>query len=88
MLDEPEAALSPQSQLALLREIERCAQEGSQFIIATHSPILLGMPDVDIYCLDRGRIHLCEYEETDSYRVTELFINNRKMILERLLREE
>ena len=55
--------------------------------MVTHSPILLGIPDVEIYCFDNGRIHLCEYEDTESYRVTEMFINNRQMLLDRLLRE-
>ena len=59
--------------------------EGAQFIIVTHSPILLGIPDADIYCFDDGRIHLCEYEETESYRITEMFINNRQMLLDKLL---
>ncbi len=85
--DEPEAALSPQRQLTLLIEIYRCAQEGSQFFIVTHSPILLGMPDADIYCFDKGRIHLCQYEETDSYQITELFINNRNSLLDKLLKD-
>ena len=53
----------------------------------THSPILLGIPDAEIYCFDNGCIHPCEYEDTESYRVTEMFINNRQMLLERLLRE-
>ena len=46
---------------------------------------LLGIPDADIYCFDNGRIHLCEYEETESYQITEMFINNRQMLLDRLL---
>ena len=50
-----------------------------------YSPILLGIPDADIYCFDNGRIHLCEYEDTESYQVTEMFINNRQMLLDRLL---
>ena len=49
IFDEPEAALSPQRQLTLLLEIYRCAKGGAQFIIATHSPILLGIPDAEIY---------------------------------------
>ena len=85
LFDEPEAALSPQRQLTLLMQIYSCAKEGAQFIIVTHSPILLGIPDADIYCFDNGRIHLCEYEETESYQVTEMFINNRQMLLNRLL---
>ena len=85
LFDEPEAALSPQRQLTLLMQIYRCAKEGAQFIIVTHSPILLGIPDADIYCFDNGCIHLCEYEDTESYQVTEMFINNRQMLLDRLL---
>lgn len=85
LLDEPEAALSPQRQLTLLLEIVRCAREESQFIIVTHSPILLGMPDAEILSFDDGRIHACEYEDTESYQVTEMFINNREQILHSLL---
>ena len=87
LLDEPEAALSPQRQLTLLMEIDRCAKEGSQFIIVTHSPILLGLPGAEILSFDDGPIHPCTYEETDSYQVTAMFINNRKQILHRLLNE-
>ena len=85
LLDEPEAALSPQRQLTLLMEIDRCVKERSQFIIATHSPILLGLPGAQILSFDGGSIHPCTYEETDSYQVTSLFINNREQILKRLL---
>lgn len=87
LLDEPEAALSPQRQLTLLAEIYECARAGAQFIIVTHSPILLGIPDADIYCFDKGRIHLCTYEETDSYQVMKMFINNRQILLHKLLGE-
>lgn len=87
LLDEPEAALSPQRQLTLLMEIHRCAKEGAQFLIVTHSPILLGIPNADIFCFDNGSIHTCNYEDTESYLVTEMFINNRKGLLERLLEE-
>ena len=87
LFDEPEAALSPQRQLTLLMEIYKCARKGAQFFIVTHSPILLGIPDADIYCFDDGRIHLCEYEETESYQITEMFINNREVLLDRLLKE-
>lgn len=85
ILDEPEAALSPQRQLTLLIEIDRCAKEDSQFIIATHSPILLGIPGAEILSFDDGQIHPCSYEETDSYQITEMFINNREHLLNRLL---
>ena len=85
LFDEPEAALSPCRQLTLLMEIHRCAKSGSQFLIATHSPILLAIPDAEILTFDSGPIHPCSYEETDSYQVTEMFINHRKQILERLV---
>ena len=88
LLDEPEAALSPQRQLTLLMEIDRCAKEGSQFMIVTHSPILLGLPGAEILSFDDGQLHPCTYEETDSYQVTSMFINNREQILHRLLRGE
>ena len=87
LLDEPEAALSPQRQLTLLVEIVRCAKEGSQFIIVTHSPILLGIPGAEVLSFDEGKIHPCAYEETDSYQVTSMFINHREQILRRLLEE-
>lgn len=87
-LDEPEAALSPQRQLTLLMEIYGCACEESQFIIVTHSPILLGIPGAEILNFDGGAIHPCEYEETDSYQVMEMFINNREQLLNRMLGSE
>ena len=87
LLDEPEAALSPQRQLILLVEIDRCARKGAQFIIATHSPILLGLPGAEILSFDDGQIHPVSYEETESYQVTALFINNRQQILNRLLED-
>ena len=87
LLDEPEAALSPQRQLTLLVKIDRCTKEGSQFIIVTHSPILLGLPGAEILTFDDGPIHPCKYEETDSYHVTSMFVNNREQILRRLLEE-
>lgn len=85
LFDEPEAALSPQRQLTLLMEICSCAKQGSQFIIVTHSPLLLGIPDAQIVSFDDGTVHNCEYEETESYKVTEMFINNRELLLRRLL---
>ena len=87
LFDEPEAALSPQRQLTLLMEIYTCAKQGSQFVIVTHSPILLGIPDAQIISFDYGTVHNCEYEETESYKVTEMFINNREFLLGRLLSE-
>ena len=85
LLDEPEAALSPQRQLTLLLELVNRAKEGAQFIIATHSPILLGIPEAEILSFDEGRIHPIAYEDTDSYQVTKLFIENREQLLRRLI---
>ena len=88
LMDEPEAALSPQRQLTLLIQIVKMARQGSQFLIATHSPILLGIPGAEILSFDDGELHACTYEETESYQVMEMFINNRELLLERLLQEE
>ena len=88
LLDEPEAALSPQRQLTLLREIDRCAKDGAQFIIVTHSPILLGLPGAEILSFDDGAIHPCAYEDTESYKVMSMFINRREQILRRLLEND
>ncbi|HIU77499.1 MAG TPA: AAA family ATPase [Candidatus Pelethocola excrementipullorum] len=88
LLDEPEAALSPQRQLTLLLEIDKLTRQGAQFIIASHSPILLGLPDAQILSFDEGEIQPCDYVETESYQVTEMFINNREYFLKRLLSNE
>ena len=88
ILDEPEAALSPQRQLTLLIEIDKLSKQGAQFLIATHSPILLGLPNARILTFDEGPLHPCSYEETESYQVIEMFINNREYFLEKLLSKE
>ena len=85
IFDEPEA-LSPQRQLTLLMEIFNCAKSGSQFIIVSHSPILLSIPGAEILTFDDGPVHPCTYEETDSYQITKMFIDNREQILQRLIR--
>lgn len=85
LMDEPEAALSAQRQLTLLRDIYSCAKAGAQFIIVTHSPILLGIPGAEILSFDNGKIQQCSYEETSSYQITEMFMNNRKYLLDKLL---
>ena len=87
LLDEPEAALSPQRQLTLLREIHTCAQGGAQFFLVTHSPNLLGLPDAAILSFDDGPIHPIAYEDTDSYRIMSLFLSDRRRILHSLLDE-
>ena len=77
LLDEPEAALSPQRQLSLLAILHEMEKERkSQFIIATHSPILLAYPGADIFLLDERGITSVKYEETDHYQITRSFLNN------------
>lgn len=88
LLDEPEAALSPQRQMAMMVRIAECARNGAQFIIVTHSPVLLALPDSEILSFDGDRIQPIKYEETESYKVTEMFINGREHILELLLEGE
>lgn len=85
LMDEPEAALSPARQLALLKHIYNMSQKGAQFIIVTHSPILLGCPRAEIFSFDDGRISNCRYEETMSYAITKRFLNNKDQVLNDLL---
>jgi predicted ATPase len=69
-LDEPEAALSPASQLRLVRALERLEPQGrAQFLIATHSPILLSYPGAQIFCFDTPRIVQVRYEDTRPYQI-------------------
>ncbi len=85
ILDEPEAALSPQRQFAFLRIIRQLEQLGkAQFLIATHSPILMAYPDALIYSFDKDRMKQVEYEETEHYQLTKAFLNNRKSFLKKL----
>ena len=76
ILDEPEAALSPQRQLALLIRIHQLVQTGSQFVISTHSPLLLAYPKARIFLLDRTGIHETRYEDTEHYAVTRAFLQD------------
>ncbi|AJY74441.1 AAA family ATPase [Paenibacillus beijingensis] len=86
LLDEPEAALSPARQLALLRIIKELENE-AQFIIATHSPILLGYPDAQIFNFDVQPAGEIRYEDTMHYIVTRRFLENRKTVLKELFEE-
>jgi predicted ATPase len=85
IFDEPESALSPQRQLALLVTIKELVNQGSQFIIATHSPILLAYPGATIYQLSQTGIDQIDYEDAEHVKLTKDFLNNRKAYLERLL---
>lgn len=76
ILDEPEAALSPQRQLALMLRIRQLLNAGSQFVISTHSPILLAYPGAVIYHLSEEGVHRVRYEDTEHYAVTRAFLQD------------
>ena len=87
LMDEPEAALSPQRQLSLFLQISKMAKAGSQFFLASHSPILLGIPDAYILSFDNGELKRCDYKDTESYQIMEMFINHKDILVGRLLDE-
>ena len=83
LLDEPENALSPRTQIELLHLLRKAtSRDNVQFLIATHSPILLAYPGADIYSFDRTPIQKVGYEETEYYRVYRDFLNNREKYLD------
>lgn len=84
ILDEPEAALSPQRQLSLLVVMRRLIRGGSQFIVSTHSPILLAYPECRIFLLDRAGMSAVKYEDTEHYAVTKAFLMNPQRMLDRI----
>jgi predicted ATPase len=88
ILDEPEAALSPSRQFTLIARIAELVRRKSQFIIATHSPILLAFPDADIFVLSGEGIRLTPYEETEHYILTKRFLDNPERMLKYLCEEE
>ncbi|HWB60263.1 MAG TPA: AAA family ATPase [Chthoniobacteraceae bacterium] len=88
IFDEPEAALSPQRQMSALTLIHDLVAAGSQFIIATHSPIILAYPDATIYEFGAAGIRTVAYEETDHFRITRGFLNRHRKMLDILLGQE
>jgi predicted ATPase len=84
IFDEPEAALSISSQFKMLVRMKELADKNSQFIIATHSPILMAYPNADIYVVSETGIDLIDYESTEQYRLTKYFINNYRQFLSEL----
>lgn len=87
VLDEPEAALSPQRQLAMLSRLHDLVREGSQFLVATHSPILMAYPNAIIYECSAHGICQVAYEDTEHYRVMHDFIANPQRMLKVLLED-
>jgi len=88
LLDEPEAALSPNRQLQFLSIMHDYCKCDSQFIIATHSPIIMAYPDAWIYELSEKGTRRIAYEETEHYRVTKSFLTHPKRMLSVLLGDE
>jgi predicted ATPase len=84
-MDEPEAALSPRRQLEFIRMMHDSVRRGCQFIIATHSPIIMAYPDACIYQLDASGIQTVPYTATDHYLITRGFLSDPKALLGELL---
>ncbi len=88
IFDEPEAALSPQRQLALLSIMnDKCKNSNAQFIIATHSPILLAYPNATIYSCDSGLLTAIAYADTEHYQITKRFLDNPSHYLHHLFED-
>lgn len=85
LLDEPEAALSPTAQLSALRLIHEIVQDQSQFIICTHSPILMAYPNSIIYLLADEGIEKIQYEATEHFITTKSFLQNPTKMIKELL---
>jgi len=85
VLDEPEAALSPQRQLEALRRIHDLAGDGAQFIVATHSPILMAYPNATIYACSQNGLERVEYIDTEHYKIMHDFMKNPARMLDVLL---
>ena len=85
LLDEPEAALSPARQIEAMGRLHELVLEGSQFIVATHSPILMAYPDALILHCGRDGIRPMAYEDTEHFRITRDFLNHRQRVLDILM---
>ena len=87
LLDEPEAALSPRRQMAFLVRLHDLVEDESQFVIATHSPIILAYPEATIYELSAGGLREVSYRECQPYEVTSRFLREPEAMVKRLLEE-
>src|SRR5688572_356255 len=84
LLDEPEAALSPLRQLALLSQVKAMVSQNCQFLIATHSPILMAFPDAQIFSFDQQPIAPIDYDDLEHVRLTRAFLSDPQAFLRRL----
>ena len=87
LLDEPEAALSPQSQLAFLAMIKDSVDDGSQFLIATHSPILMAIPGATIFSFDQCPVGEVEFEDLEHVNLMRDFLARPERFLRHLWTE-
>ena len=87
ILDEPEAALSPQRLMSLMIAIDELVEENSQFVIATHSPILMTYPKAEILEMTDTGIHKVKYSETEHYKITKQFLDDPERMLRYLFRD-
>ena len=88
ILDEPEAALSPTRQMSFLSRMHQLIEDRSQFIIATHSPIIMAYPDAQIYQVSKFGLEPVAYEDTEHYQVTRQFLTTHHAMLDILLSED
>lgn len=88
LFDEPEAALSPTRQMAALAAVHQLVLDQSQFIIATHSPILLAYPRAKIVLFDGSGLSTVRYEDTEHYAVTRRFLNDHRRMVESLMNND
>jgi predicted ATPase len=84
LLDEPEAPLSPLRQLALISALKEMIAQDAQFIIATHSPILMAFPDAELLSFEGGKIRTVKYEQLEHVRLTRDFLQDPGAFIERL----
>lgn len=87
LVDEPEAALSPKRQMQFLAILHHHVRNGCQFVIATHSPIIMAYPEACIYQLDPGGIRETAYKDTEHFLITRGFLSNPERMLSELLAE-
>lgn len=88
LLDEPEAALSPTRQLTVLARMNQLLKQDSQFIIATHSPILMAYPGALIYHISESGIESVDYGAMEHYEITRAFLDNPARMLRELFRDD
>lgn len=88
ILDEPEAALSPQKLMSLISLIDDLVKQNSQFIIATHSPILMAYPHSEILQFSDSGIHKVKYRETEHYKITKMFIDDPERMIHYLINSD